>query len=144
MPEDKRMPDDDKEQIAPEDRKKLVLTEGVLNMALEMETVDKQMGDVREDIIDYRELAEEKAAKMKQLEGKRDEIRAAFWKKIRAEEKTWFRQMSEAGLIIMYKRVKNRELGVSQIELHAVDEADEAIRAVRRIFFRRQEPGSEE
>jgi hypothetical protein len=136
------MADEDKEQIAPEDRKKLIITDGAVDMALEMETLDKQMGDIHEDMLDVREVMETLAAKRKQVEGKRDEIRAQFWKSIRADEKPWFRRMSEAGLQIMYKRVKNAELdGQSQIELHAFNNQDEAFKAIRRIFRRDDEAG---
>jgi hypothetical protein len=135
--------DEEKVEIKPEDRKKLVLTEGALEMALEMESVDKQMGDVREDMLDLREMQEALQAKSKQLEGKRDEIRAKFWKNIRADEKAWFRRMSESGLHIHYKRVKNPEINASQIELNAVDGADEALTAINRIFRREHNPDGE-
>jgi hypothetical protein len=131
---------DEEEEIKEKDRKKFVLTDGVVGMALEMESLDKQVGDVREDMIDLGEMMLEHAAKIKQIEGRRDEIRARFWKLIRKDEKEWFRTMSEGGLQIAYKRVKNPEIGASQIELRAVE--GEALKTIRRIF--RREDGIEE
>lgn len=134
---------EDKEQISKEDRTKLVIIEGVLGQALEMESLDKKMGDIREEMIDLNEVHLSLAAKRKRLEGERDEIRAAFWKTIRHDDKEWFRRMSEAGLQIIYRRVKEPETGASQIQIEAVDGTDEAFKAIKRIFRREDSPDTE-
>lgn len=128
------------EQIKPEDRKKLVITENAVTWALDMESLDKQLRDLAEEMIDIEEMQQVLAAKIKIVQGKRDSIRAQFWKNIRADEKPWFRKMSEADLQIVYKRVKNPELSnQSQIELTAIDPNEEAYKAIKRIFRQQDE-----
>lgn len=124
------------EEVSQEERKKSVITEGALDLALEMESIDKKIIDIYEEMRDVDEMMQELAAKRKQLEGKRDAIRAKFWKSIRADERGWFRRMMEAGLVVTYKRVKNPDTDLPQIELTAFSAEDEAYKQLRRIFRR--------
>lgn len=129
-------------KLTPEDRQRLVLTEGAHDQALEIESLDKKLGDLREDILDVNGQMAVLKARAQKLQGERDEIRADFWNRIRADHRQWFREMSEAGFVIIYSRPKDpntgEELGVM---IRAANPNEEMIRQIFRNLGHDSEHG---
>lgn len=121
-------------KLTEEDKKRIVVTDGVYAQALEIEALDKHLGDLREDLLDVQGQMMVLQARAQRLQGNRDEIRAQFWNAIRADYKPWFREMSEADLTITYSRAEDPESGLDAIWLRAVNLQEEAIRQIFRNF----------
>jgi hypothetical protein len=127
------MPENEK-QLSKEDRERLVVTPGVYDQAMEVEALDKRLGDLREDLLDLNGQMLVLQARANKLMGERDEIRANFWNTIRGDYRPWFREMSEAGLTVTYLRTREPETDAEAIMLRAVNLQEEAIRQIFRNF----------
>jgi hypothetical protein len=127
------MPENEK-QLSKEDRERLVVTPGVYDQAMEVEALDKRLGDLREDLLDLNGQMLVLQARANRLVGERDEIRANFWNTIRGDYRAWFREMSEAGLTVTYLRTREPETDAEAIMLRAVNLQEEAIRQIFRNF----------
>lgn len=126
---------DERNTVQEKDRKRTVLDPECMKAAFNLEIEDTKTGDIREEILDLEEEVNHLKSKSRQKEGYRDELGVRFWKKARAENKDWFREMTEHGLVITFKRIKDDDTGETiGVELHAQDPQEEMVKRMRRIF----------
>jgi hypothetical protein len=125
---------DEERKLNKEDKERLVVTPGVYSQAMEIESLDKRLGDLREDLLDLNGQMLVLQARANKLMGERDEIRANFWNAIRGDYRPWFREMTEAGLTVTYSRTREPETDAEGIVLRAVNLQEEAIRQIFRNF----------